>query len=146
MNKKIFAILSILAVLMIGFAYASDSTDSLNNNTITISGMNFTIPDGFTEDVDEAIVNETGSDEGYNYVTESKTFENNDDFIIIGVSIYDKNLTGDYMEDFGDESTINNVSGYYEDVGFLSLFSYTQGNKLIILSANEKQIIEDVLS
>ena len=89
MNKKIFAILSILAVLMIGCAYASDSTDSLNNNTITISGMNFTIPDGFTEDVEGAIVNETGSDEGYNYVTESKTFECNDDFIIISVSIYD---------------------------------------------------------
>lgn len=146
MNKKVFAILSILAVLMIGCAYASDSSDSLNNNTITISGMNFTIPEGFTEDVEEAIVNETGSDEGYNYVTESKTFECNDDFIIISVSIYDKNLTGDYMQDFGDEATINNVSGFYEDLGFLSLFSYTQGNKLIILSANEKQIIEDVLS
>lgn len=146
MNKKIFAILSILAVLMIGCAYASDSTDSLNNNTITISGMNFTIPDGFTEDVEEAIVNETGSDEGYNYVTESKTFECNDDFIIISVSIYDKNLTVDYMQDFGDESTINNVTGYFEDVGFLSLFSYTQGNKLIIVSANERQLIEDVLS
>ena len=146
MNKKIFAILSILAVLMIGCAYASDSTDSLNNNTITISGMNFTIPDGFTEDVEEAIVNETGSDEGYNYVTESKTFECNDDFIIISVSIYDKNLTVDYMQDFGDESTINNVTGYFEDVGFLSLFSYTQSNKLIIVSANERQLIEDVLS
>jgi hypothetical protein len=146
MNKKIFSILSILAVLMIGCAYASDSTDSLNNNTILISGMNFTIPDGFTEDVEEAIVNETGSDEGYNYVTESKTFECNDDFIIISVSIYDKNLTVDYMQDFGDESTINNVTGYFEDVGFLSLFSYTQGNKLIIVSANERQLIEDVLS
>ena len=146
MNKKIFAILSILAVLMIGCAYASDSTDSLNNNTIIISGMNFTIPEGFTEDVEEAIVNETGSDEGYNYVTESKTFECNDDFIIISVSIYDKNLTGDYMQDFGDEATINNVSGFYEDLGFLSLFSYTQGNKLIIISANEKQLIEDVVS
>lgn len=146
MNKKIFAILSIIAVLMIGCAYASDSSDSLNNNTITISGMNFTIPDGFTEDVEEAIVNETGSDEGYNYVTESKTFECNDDFIIISVSIYDKNLTVDYMQDFGDESTINNVTGYFEDVGFLSLFSYTQGNKLIIVSANERQLIEDVLS
>ena len=146
MNKKILAILSILAVLMIGCAYASDSTDSLNNNTITISGMNFTIPDGFTEDVEEAIVNETGSDEGYNYVTDSKTFECNDDFIIISVSIYDKNLTVDYMQDLGDESTINNVTGYFEDVGFLSLFSYTQGNKLIIVSANERQLIEDVLS
>lgn len=146
MNKKIFAILSILSVLMIGCAYASDSSDSLNNNTITISGMNFTIPEGFTEDVEEAIVNETGSDEGYNYVTESKTFECNDDFIIISVSIYDKNLTGDYMQDFGDEATINNVSGFYEDVGFLSLFSYTQGNKLIIISANERQLIEDVVS
>jgi hypothetical protein len=146
MNKKVFAILSILAVLMIGCAYASDSSDSLNNNTITISGMNFTIPEGFTEDVEEAIVNETGSDEGYNYVTESKTFECNDDFIIISVSIYDKNLTVDYMQDFGDESTINNVTGYFEDVGFLSLFSYTQGNKLIIVSANERQLIEDVLS
>ena len=146
MNKNIIAILSIIAITMIGCVYAADSTDSLNKNTITMDGMNFTIPEGFTEDVDDALVNETGSEEGFTYVTNSRTFEKNDDFVIISVSIYDKDLPEDYMDDFGEKATVNNVSGYYDDFNFLSLFSYTDGNKLIIVSSNEKSLIEEVLS
>lgn len=146
MNKNIIAILSIIAITMIGCAYAADSTDSLNKNTITMDGMNFTIPEGFTEDVEDALVNETGSEEGFTFVTNSRTFEKNDDFFIISVSIYDKNLPEDYMDVFGEKTTVNNVSGYYDDFNFLSLFSYTDGNKLIIVSSNEKSLIEEVLS
>ena len=86
MDKRIFAVLSIFLVVMIGCAYAADSTDSSNNNTVTISGLNFTIPEGFTEDVDEEVVNESGSDEGYTYVSNERMFEDDDNLVLISVS------------------------------------------------------------
>ena len=55
---------------MIGCAYATDSAD----NTVTISDVNFTIPDGFTEDVSEAIVNETDSEDGTQLCYKRKNF------------------------------------------------------------------------
>ena len=90
MNKKIIALLSVFVVLMIGCAYAADSTDSLNN-TVTISGINFTIPEGMTENVAEEVINETGTDDNYTFVTSSKTFEDEENIVIMSVSEYDQN-------------------------------------------------------
>ena len=146
MNKKIFAVLIALAVVMIGCAYATDSTDSSNNNTVTISGMNFTIPDGFSEDISEGVVNESGSDDGYNYVSSSKSFESEDGAVVITVATYDQNMTDDIIDDIGQKTTIGNVTGYGEDMGIFSIFSYVQGDKVVAISANNRQIIEDVLS
>ena len=145
MNKKIFAFLGIFAIVMIGCAYAADSADSLNN-TITISGMNFTIPEGMTEDVAEEVVNETGADENYTFVTNSKTLEDNENVVIITVATYDQNLTEDYINDIGEKTTINNITGYLEDQSFFALFSYIQDNDLVIVTSNDKNLIEEVLS
>ena len=145
MNKKILALLGIFAIVMIGCAYAADSADSLNN-TLTISGMNFTIPEGMTEDIAEEVVNETGADENYTFVTNSKTLEDNENVVIITVATYDQNLTEDYINDIGEKTTINNITGYLEDQSFFALFSYIQDNDLVIVTANDKNLIEEVLS
>lgn len=145
MNKKILALLGIFAIVMIGCAYAADSVDSLNN-TLTISGMNFTIPEGMTEDIAEEVVNETGADENYTFVTNSKTLEDDENVVIITVATYDQNLTEDYINDIGEKTTINNITGYLEDQSFFALFSYIQDNDLVIVTANDKNLIEEVLS
>ena len=132
MKKKILALLGIFAIVMIGCAYAADSTDSLNN-TITVSGINFTIPEGMTENVTEEVVNKTGADENYT-------------FVIINVATYDQNLTEDYIKDIGEKTTISNTTGYLEDMGFFTLFSYIQDNDLVIITASEKNLVEEVLS
>ena len=143
MNKKIFLVLSLFAVLMIGCAYASDSSDS---NVVEISGVNFTIPEGFTEDVSEAVVNESGSDDGYNYVTNSKSFEDDEHVILISVATYDESITDDIIKDIGEKTTINNVTGYLGDMGFLAIFSYLQDNNVVVITADDKDIIEEVLA
>ena len=144
MNKKIIALLSVFVVLMIGCAYAADSTDSLNN-TVTISGINFTIPEGMTENVVEEVINETGTDDNYTFVTSSKTFEDEENIVIMSVSEYDQNITEEYL-DIGEKTTIGNTTGYLEDIGFLALFSYIQDNDLVVITASDKNIIEEVLS
>lgn len=143
MNKKIFAVLAIFAIAMVGCAYAADSQD---NTTVTISGLNFTVPEGFSEDVEEAVVNESGSDDQYTFVTNEKMFENADDVFLISVSTFDQNITDDYIKDFGEETTIGNVTGYFEDLGFLALFSYIEDGQMVVITASDQSIIEQVLS
>ena len=145
MDKKIFVALSIFAIVMIGCVYATEATDSSNNNTVTISGLNFTIPDGFTEDADEAIFNESDSDDGYNYVTEQRTFEKGDKLLLISVNVYEQHITDDLIKNVGEKTTINNVTGRFSNMGFLSLFTYVQDDKVVVLTASDKSIIEETL-
>lgn len=131
--------------MMVGCAYAADSADSLNNNTVTISGLNFTIPDGLAENVEEAVINETDSDDGYKYVSNSRTFEDDEHVLVIGVSTFEQNMTDDYLKGLGEVTTINNVTGQLDDMGFMSIFSYVQGDKVVVLTADSKNIIEEAL-
>ncbi|MDO5831516.1 MAG: hypothetical protein Q4Q14_01650 [Methanobrevibacter sp.] len=145
MNKKILALLSIFAIVMIGCAYAADSTESANN-TVTISGINFTIPEGMTENVAEEIINETGTDDDYTFLTNSKTFEDDENIVVVSVSTYEQNLTEDYLKDIGEKTTIGNTTGYLEDMGVLTLFSYIQDNDLVVITSNNKTLVEETLS
>ncbi len=138
MNKKILIILSLFAVVTIGCAYAAD-------NTVEISGVNFTIPEGFTEDVSEEVVNESGSDDGYNYITNSKSFETGDHRLSISVATYGQNVTEDIIKDVGEKTTINNVTGYLGDMGFLAVFSYVQDDNVVVITTDDADIIKDVL-
>lgn len=141
MDKKIFTSLAILAVVMIGCAYAADS--------ITISDVNFTIPDGFTEDTDEAIINESDSEDGQNYIVNAKTFEKDDQYIIIDVLEYEQNATDDMINDVGDNTTIKNVTGYYSDNYIVKIFSYIQDGKVVYITTcndDDNKLLEEVLS
>ena len=89
MDKKIFVILCIFAIAMTGCAYAAETT--------TVSDLNFTIPEGFTEDTDEAPVNESGSEDGYTYTLNSKTFEKGDTAVSIVVADYDQDINNDIL-------------------------------------------------
>ena len=138
MDKKIFIILGLFAVVMIGCAYASD-------NTVEISGVNFTVPEGFTEDVSGEVVNESGSDDGYNYITNSKSFTTDDHRFSVSVATYDQNITEDIIKDIGEKTTINNVTGYLGDMGFLAVFSYVQDDNVVVITTDDADIIEEVL-
>ena len=78
MNRKILFTLSlvILAIFAIGSVSALDfgflSGDS--EQTVTIDGIDFKIPDGFTEDADEEVINESNVKSGITYLTNSKLF------------------------------------------------------------------------
>lgn len=144
MNRKILAVLIVAAVAAVGCAYAADSTS--NAEVITISDVNFTIPDGFTEDADEELVDEPNADQGRNYVTSQKVFDNGNKTLVITVDTYEENLTDDYVSDFGDKTTINNITGYLDENSFFSMFTYVDGEKLIVITSDDKATIEEVLA
>ncbi|MBQ2637336.1 MAG: hypothetical protein IJG09_11715 [Methanobrevibacter sp.] len=151
MNRKILFTLSlvILAIFAIGSVSALDfgflSGDS--EQTVTIDGIDFKIPDGFTEDADEEVINESNVQSGITYLTNSKLFEKDDAIMVILVADYGEyKVTDDIAKEVGgDATTIEGVDGYLKEDGFFYLFDYAKNDKLVVLSTNDKDIIGDFI-
>ncbi len=125
MDKKIFLVLSIFAIVAVGCVYAAEAS------TATVKDVDFTIPEGFSENTDDAIVDETYEEDGQALILNAKTFEKDDQSIILSVLEYDDNVTDDMVEDAGDEFTISGIPGFYVDGGVVKMFSYIDGNKVV---------------
>ena len=138
MNRKIILTLS-LALIAIVMASAASADEN-----VTIDGIDFNIPDGFTEDVDEAIINETNSEHKVSFVSNAKVYENGDHIMTLMVCTYEGvNVTNDYLKDMdGDDLTINGVDGKLTDTGFIKVFCYVKDGKLAELSTNYQEDIE----
>ena len=151
MNRKILFTLSllILAIFAIGSVSALDfgflSGDS--EQTVTIDGIDFKIPDGFTEDADEEVINESNVQSGITYLTNSKLFEKDDAIMVILVADYGEyKVTDDIAKEVGgDATTIEGVDGYLKEDGFFYVFDYAKNDKLVVLSTNDKDIIGDFI-
>ncbi len=138
MNKKILLTLS-LALIAIVMATAVSADEN-----VTIDGIAFNIPDGYTEDIDSEIVNETDSDDGVNYVTNGKLYENGNNIMTITVSTYDGvNATEKVLSSMnGEDLKINNTEGKIVDLGFISIYCYLKDGKLVSLSSDNQKEIE----
>ena len=141
--------LVILAIFAIGSVSALDlgflSGDS--EQTVTIDGIDFKIPDGFSEDSDEEVINESNVQSGITYLTNSKLFEKDDAIMVILVADYGEyKVTDDIAKEVGgDATTIGGVGGYLKEDGFFYVFDYAKNDKLVVLSTNDKDIIGDFI-
>lgn len=152
MNKKIFFTLLVLLIAAVGLTCVSafdlgflDSSDE--NETVTIDGIDFNVPNGFEEDPDYEYVNETSSSGAVTYVMNGKTFEKGDQFITILVSDYgEMKVTDEVIASLGGEKvTINDIDGYEDtDEGYVT-FSYPKDGKLVVLSSDDDTLFEDFL-
>lgn len=151
LNKKILFTLSlvILAIFAIGSVSALDlgflSGDS--EQTVTIDGIDFKIPDGFSEDTSEEVVNESNVQSGVTYFTNSKLFEKDDKVMVLLVADYGEyKVTDDIAKEVGgDATTIGGVDGYLKEDGFFHVFNYAKDGKLVVMSTNDKDIIGDFI-
>ena len=82
MTKKILLALS-LALIAIVMASAVSADEK-----VTIDGIDFNIPEGYTEDVDSAVVNETETDDGVTYVSNGKFFDDGNYTMLLLVADY----------------------------------------------------------
>ena len=140
MNKKIVVILSlaILAILAVGAVSAAE---------VTIGGLNFTVPDGYKENVTQEIVNAENQVGRVNYTMNAKVFEKGNSEIAVLVSDYGIfNVTDEIVQLVGgQQKTIKNVSGFYNMEGNFTSFSFAKNGDLVVLSANDEKAIEDFL-
>ena len=150
MNKKLLFGMSliILAIFAIGSVSALDlGFLSGGEKTVTIGGIDFKIPDGFSEDVDKELVNESNVQSGVTYITNSKLFEKDDTLMTILVADYeDYEVTDDIAKEVGENATtIDGVDGYLKEDGFFYVFNYAKDGKLVVLSTNDIDIIGDFI-
>ena len=138
MNKKIILTLS-LALIAIVMASAVSADEN-----VTIDGITFNIPDGYIEDVDSEIVNQTESDEGVTYVSNAKSYDSENHTMLLLVATYEgENATEDALADVdGDALKIKDIDGEFVDLGFLSIFCYIQDGKLVTLTTDSQDEIE----
>ena len=152
MDKKIIFGLSlvIIVVIAIGSASAVDFGSILGgeeNETVTIDGIDFNIPDGFKEDPDEAIVNDTKEQSGITYVNNGKLYEKGTTIVALLVADYGEyNVTDDIAKSVGGEAkTFNNASGYLTTNGIYKVFNYAKDGKLVVISSTDEDVIADFI-
>lgn len=138
MNKKILLALS-LALIAIIMASAVSAEEK-----VTISGIDFNIPDGYTEDVKQEIVNQTDTSSGMTSISNGKLYQNGNNTILIFVATYEGfNVTDDYIAKIkGDNLTVKNVEGKLLDFGIFKIFSYAKDGKLVTLSTDSQDELE----
>ena len=155
MNRKILAILTILVVALSItavsasglFDFAGDSQKAEAQN-VTIDGIDFVIPAGYTEDESLAVDGVKNDTEGVKYTTWGKTYENDaHDVISIGVATYDGVEVDESMPAYigGAEKTINGVNGYEYKVGSFDGFTYAKNGKLVIISLTDAKALDELI-
>ena len=152
MNKKIILGLSLVlvAVIAMGSVSAFDLGSMLGgeeNETVTIDGIDFNIPDGYTEDPKEATINETNEQSGITYITNGKVYEKGSTVVALLVADYGKYKVTDEIAQSvgGDAKTINNVSGYLSTDGIYKVFNYAKDDKLVVISTTDEDAIADFI-
>lgn len=153
MKKKLFAIFALLIVAAGITAVSSfdlgDLMGSSEPQNVTINGIDFNIPAGFSEEKDVAINGEVGEATGVKLTTWGKTYTKNGDenVISIGVGTYEGEESLDDLAAYIGNGTeeINGVSGYTYDDGGYGGFVYVKDNKVIILSTTDKELLKDVI-
>lgn len=153
MNRKIIAIFALLILAVSVSAVSafglSDLTGSSSDaGVVTIDGIDFNIPDGFSEEKDLAIDGEVNETDGVKYTTWGKTYINDENKVIsIGVATYDGVEVTDEMPQYigGDKVTINGVDGYEYNVASYDGFTFAKDGKLIIISTNDGDLLQDVV-
>lgn len=140
MNRKILAILAILAVgiAAVSFVSAADPV-TVNGSTVTVNGMEFNVLDGYK-------YNETASNlavEAFNGEPNTVAYlDNGTDYVIIGVLnntagiSLDKLNTGNYPE-----KTINGKSGFLQSEDEYALFEYIDADKVVMIQSSDEKTI-----
>ena len=157
MNKKILALLSLFVIITGMSAVAAFDLNDVTNlfggdnkNIVTVSGIDFNIPDGFKE-VSNASVDNIPADNPYvDYNISSKLFnDSKDGFIELSVSESDNFTVNDDAAKVasinGTKTTINGVEGYEFSDSYCDGFTYAKDGKLVIISVSDKELIKDIV-
>lgn len=129
MNKKIIAICLMLAVVSLSLTALTASDDLLaNDETLTINGIEFNIPAGYTKDMDESKMDYVVDD--YNKAS-TYILKNGDKMIniTVGYSTTGGEIT-EYQNIYGTNKTISGVDG-----SFLTDSSKIDNNEVAFLHA-----------
>ena len=155
LNKKVLVLLSLfLVVASVASVSAFNVSDlflsgSATNNA-TVEGINFNLPDGFSE-VDSSSAKNEILNNSYLDLNMSTQVFMNDKGDNIEISVSDSSLIkaddsiAETVSMGGNQTQINGVNGYNFDVAGYSGFTYAKDGKLVVVSASDKELLKDVI-
>jgi hypothetical protein len=151
MNKKILTVLALLIVVTsISAVSAFDLGDLFGmgdkNETVKIEGIDFNIPAGYKEDSKNTFnIIEKFIKDGYDL--DGKVYKK--DNTEVGLFVYNYSSLGldenDFLNDFANETTINNVGGFLEFDDNENVFVYTKDKCIVMIASNDKNVIGDFI-
>lgn len=153
MNKKIILALTLIVIAASVTAVSAFSLDDLAGGSsepekITIDGIDFQVPDGFTEDHAYESVNETSSQGGIEYTFNQKLFENdkNESVSILVGDYGEYKVTDDVIQVIADEKkTISGIDGFTAEDSGIYIFAYAKNDKLVVLTSSEDDLFDQFL-
>ena len=148
MDKKIIAISLMLAVISLSLTALAASDDLLaDEDTLTINGIEFNIPDGYTKDMDESKMDYKVDD--YNKAS-TYILKNGDKMINITVGYSTAGEITEYENIYGTNKTISGVDGSFltdsskidnNEVAFL----HALRGKSVYISAPDEETLSQVI-
>jgi hypothetical protein len=117
------------------------------NETVTIDGVDFNIPDGFEVDPTNTTQKAVESLIEDGAQIESKGYVKGDTAIGLFVVNITNGLTNEQALKVmgGDNTTINNVTGYLKKDGDITLFNFEKNDRIVVISSSDEKIIGDFL-
>lgn len=148
MNKKIFTIfVLVIVVASVSAVSAFDLGDLFGekkSEEITIGGIKFNVPDGYTE-IEGDYLNKTSAELSMpGYKADAKAFKKDSTEVVIVVGNY-TNGTDKNLSELGNATTLASIEGYASDEEGTYLFSYDDKNNLVTFSTNDKNAISDFI-
>ncbi|WP_407377474.1 hypothetical protein [Methanobrevibacter sp.] len=144
-KKTSFLILIFSIVVLALSAVSAVESQNIENNTVAIGGVDFTIPDNFHENVTLRIENQTKNIGSVIYILDSRAYENEKNFMTIFVSNYN-NLDGskDIVNQIGgDTIQINSEKGFLHEGNQFYSFTFEKDGKIVALSSDNKDLFRE---
>ena len=144
MNKRIFVLCLILAVISVS------AISAVAAEKVTVSGHDFNVPDGYSEDSRFAINNRVNN---YGETVNAKGYVNGNDVISICVmSSRDGNFSSMPNEGNVIERNVNGITGYVNNQvislywdGMLTQFAYVNGTDQIRITVSDESLFDEVI-
>ena len=155
LNKKVLVLLSLFLVVASMAAVSAFNVSDLflsgsATKNATVEGVNFNLPDGFSE-VDASSSKNEVLNNSYLDLNMSTQVFMNDKGDNIEISVSDSSLIkaddsiAETISMGGIKTQINGVDGYNFDVAGYSGFTYAKDGKLVVVSASDKELLNDVI-
>lgn len=151
LNRKwILLVMAVLVMFSISLVAANPNSISINDKDLTLNEVEFNIPDGYTEDVSERILDDEESNDVFEQKYSTCILKNGDNRINITVKyINNGELTG-FTNIYGRNTTLSNVYGcLLEDESKITdnkvAFLYLLDGKGVYISAPDVATLEKVI-
>jgi hypothetical protein len=159
MKKIIIVLIALIAIgVSIGavsaegfsFSFGSESNSdggdlSLNNDKLSIQGVDFKVPEGFKENESARMVANATEAFGEKCKVSGSEFYNNDTNIIVNVFFANDGKFDDLKVNNATNKTIAGHEGFISEKEGRTLFDYLVDGKIVEINSPDQQTLESIL-